>query len=110
VVAFFWAGCRACTDEFRRLQDLEGRSEPPHILLVSSGTIPPDYPAWLAAQGITLPIVTDPNGELAIALNQWGEPEYFVLDRDGTAQFSYTTLDDIPRQVLALERLARPIT
>ena len=49
-----------------------------------------------------LEVLFDTEGEAARALNSWGTPQYFVLDGEGRLRFAFSSLDDLPRQVIAL--------
>ncbi|MDH3459008.1 MAG: hypothetical protein OER90_19380, partial [Gemmatimonadota bacterium] len=60
--------------------------------------------------GVNFPVVIDTHGEVAEALQPWGRPEYFMLDRHGTVRFIDTSPQDIPRQALALAGSDPPVT
>jgi len=81
--------------------------------------------AWLAEHGMPLVAVTsdpeaetfaylkhdelaiepyfDVHGEVSSALNSWGTPQFFVLDGQGRLRFRLTRLEQIKRQVTAIE-------
>lgn len=58
--------------------------------------------SFLQEEGFEVRALFDIWGEGGRALNSWGTPQYYVLDGAGRLRFSETTLDDIPRQVMAL--------
>lgn len=111
VVGFYWPTCRACLADLRRLQDLQGRLGPaPPVVLVSRTPLSAEDLAALRAEGIEFPLTVDAYGEATDALQSWDTTEYFVVDRHGVIRFAYTTLEKIPRQVLALRTVGTPVT
>ena len=111
VLAFFWPGCRTCMTELQQLQEMQ-RMLPasPRLVLVSSHDMHPGELEALRATGVNFPVVIDTHGEVAEALQPWGRPEYFMLDRHGTVRFIDTSPQDIPRQALALAGSDPPVT
>lgn len=58
---------------------------------------------YLSQSRLALPIVYDHNGEVAAALGSWGTPQLFVLDAEGRLRFAFSSMDDVRRQVAALQ-------
>ncbi len=87
VVLNFWASwCDPCKREAPALEQVwrEYRSRGVVVLGVDSGDTAGDARRFLAAHGITYPIVTDPNEVLAA--NRYGVPGFpvtYVIDRAG---------------------------
>ena len=62
----------------------------------------PDSPEeYLEAGGFDLTVLFDVDGELGRALNNWGTPQYYVLDGEGRLRF-VTSLEALVRQTTAL--------
>jgi peroxiredoxin len=111
VVALFWPACRTCVSELHQLRDLQRRLPVSlRTVLVSGSPLLPSQLEFLRAEGVPFPVVVDNYGAVAEALEPRGRPQYFLLDRHGTIRFSYTSLEDIPRQVLALSGGEPPVT
>ncbi len=111
VFAFFWPGCKSCVADLRRLQETtQELPEPASVLLVSTAPISDVDLALLRNEGIDLVVAVDASNDLSVALDVWGVPHYSILDRRGVVQFSHATLQDVPRQVLALTRAGAPVT
>lgn len=49
----------------------------------------------------------DPRRELAAAVDQWGTPEYFVVDQAGIVRFQHSSLRTVIRQATSLTRTDR---
>jgi hypothetical protein len=104
VVAVFWPGCRACYADLRRLELAVGRlPQPAGVILVSTTEISAEQLAALRAADVSLPVTVDARGEFTAAVGSWGTTEYYVIDARGVVRFGDTTLEDIPREVLALQ-------
>ena len=104
-VAVFWPGCRTCYTDLRRLeQSVDGLPQSVGALLVATTEISAGPLAALRAAGVSLPVLVDAYGEFTEAVNSWGTTEYYLVDSRGVVRFGDTTLDDVPRQVRALQR------
>lgn len=52
----------------------------------------------------------DPQGKVARAFDQWGTPEFFIVDGEGVIRFQYTTLAEAVRQAVLVKTSAgRPL-
>ena len=54
----------------------------------------PALAAFLAKSRVTGPVYFDARHEGSRAFNQWGTPNYFVLDGDGRVRFDVTSSAD----------------
>lgn len=109
-VAVFWPGCRVCYDDLRRLeQSVGGLTQPIGAVLVGTTEVSAGQLGALRAAGVSLPVLVDAHGEFTTAVDSWGTTEYYVIDAQGVVQFGETTLEDLPRQLLALQRSTTPI-
>ncbi|HEX7118017.1 MAG TPA: zf-HC2 domain-containing protein [Longimicrobiales bacterium] len=63
--------------------------------------------AWNEAVPST-PLYFDPRFEIAGAFENWGTPEYFVVDRAGIIRFQHTTLDAAVRLAASLLANSQP--
>jgi peroxiredoxin len=74
-------------------------------LLALTRDSPAEAEPYLQDGGWDLHVLFDTDGEAARALNSWGTPQYFVLGRDGRLYFASSSLDDLLRQIAALQTL-----
>jgi len=70
-------------------------------LLAVTRDAPDGAEEYLEATGLDLTVLFDVDGELGRALNNWGTPQYYVLDGAGRLRF-VTSLDALVRQTRAL--------
>ncbi len=81
----------------RRLDKLEIRT-----VSIYLGPVSPDA-AHMAVERIpSVSTFFDPRREVATAFEQWGTPEFFVVDRAGIARSQYTSLEAAVRQAAVL--------
>ena len=62
---------------------------------------PADVRAFLSSAAIDLNVYYDASGEAATALNNWGTPQFYVLDRKGDLRFR-SDLTNLRRHLLAV--------
>ncbi len=89
----FWASwCPACNIEQGSIQRI---SKDYAVLTVSIDDMPPEkLLEWMAAKGVSYPVVADPTGVISRRYGIKGVPASFVIDKDNQIRFSgvgYTT-------------------
>ncbi|TCK19186.1 peroxiredoxin [Thiogranum longum] len=89
----FWASwCPVCNLEQGSIQRI---SEDYPVLTVSIDDMPADkLLEWMAAKGVSYPVVTDPSGAISRRYGIKGVPASLVIDKDNQIRFSgvgYTT-------------------
>lgn len=84
VVLNVWATwCLPCVQEMPTLEALHRKmsSRDVVVLAVSQDEIPHSVKPWIQKNGLTLPVLLDPGGEVGRALGVTGYPETFIFDR-----------------------------
>jgi hypothetical protein len=62
-----------------------------------------DLTRWLGDRDVRMPVYHDRAGETQRAFNQWGTPNYYVLDREGRVRFGpLTSADEVLLRATAL--------
>ena len=106
--------CPHCQAEVPRIQDLVDAGEWPddvELITVSTSIDPraPNYPpdAWLAREGWTAPVITDPDGSVASAYGLTAFPFFVFVNADGTVAARATgelPMPELQASLAALER------
>ena len=78
------------------------RSEGVPLVLITGEAPSADFENFIAERGASLSIYHDTRQEAALAFNQWGTPEYFVLDPTGRIRFVQHSIGPVLRQVTVL--------
>lgn len=71
-------------------------------LLAITRDSPEQAEPFLEEGGWPIEVAFDTRGEAARALKSWGTPQYFVLDSAGRLRYAYSSLEELPRQLMAL--------
>lgn len=100
-VAFWNRYCPMSAEQIPQLQRVAATLQAQGYAVVTVTEHPtPEFRRYLSEHGLTLPIYTDPQKELGQALDQWGTPEYFVLDPEGIVRFGpLLYLEAVPAQM-----------
>ena len=99
--------CEACLRELPKLdgvlRHLQSLGDVTAMLItVDQLTDTREMREIVADMGLDIPVYHDAERAAHQALNAWGAPGYFVLDRDGRVRFSANSFEDVVRQVEAL--------
>jgi peroxiredoxin len=62
---------------------------------------------YLREKALAVTAFYDTQGEVARSMKMYATPQYFVLDGAGRVRFGFTSLEDVPRQVMALKAGSR---
>ncbi len=85
VVLNFWATwCAPCEAELPELQALAQARPDVRVAAINAGEPPEQVRSWLAARGLRLPVLMDPDGRAAAVYQIRGQPSTFVIGVDGT--------------------------
>ncbi|MBI4544862.1 MAG: TlpA family protein disulfide reductase, partial [Gemmatimonadetes bacterium] len=105
VVAFWSRFCAPALWQLEPLERLHRAFAGRGIRLLTITAEPPSFEMrkFLVERGLTFPVFHDTRGEAARAFGQWSTPEYYVLDASGRVRFQLSSLEEIPRQVAALQ-------
>jgi thiol-disulfide isomerase/thioredoxin len=100
VVVVFWS--RNCGPVIQALPEITRLARRTHVIPITEE--PPsaafrDY--WKGHPGAP-PVWHDTRREARRAFGSFGTPQYFVIDQKGRPRFELTSLDEIPRQLAAL--------
>jgi hypothetical protein len=87
--------------EVQRLSDELARRGVRTVLVTDEASTP-ELQEFFRQRGFTGPVVHDPSRSTHAAFGSAGTPEYFVVDAAGVIRFEYSSLDDLPAQVAAL--------
>jgi thiol-disulfide isomerase/thioredoxin len=90
VLVNFWATwCEPCRDEMPALERLQGklRDKPFDILAVNYGESSTKIADFLRKEGLSLPVLLDPEKEAAGAWNAKGLPMTFLVDARGRVRY-----------------------
>jgi thiol-disulfide isomerase/thioredoxin len=91
VLVNFWATwCEPCLAEMPSLERLKGKlaARPFEILAVNYGESHAKVAAYVGKQGVTLPVLLDPDKTAADAWNAKGLPMTFLVDASGRVRYS----------------------
>ena len=104
LVVFWSRFCGPALEDLPGLQQLSARLAGFGARIV---TITDDKPsaegqAFLSRKGLTFPVYYDAWREASRAFNQWGTPQYFVLDESANVRFQYTSLDRALAEAVSL--------
>jgi peroxiredoxin len=104
VVVFVSRHCGPSTQAMPRIQELarELARRDVVVLPVTQDPTGEDYPETLTAAGVDIPVWHDVTGDVSLAFNVWGTPQYYVIDRDGVIRYERTWLVSIPLELDAL--------
>jgi peroxiredoxin len=107
VVVFWSRYCGASIAAMPQIAAIAGQLAEAGIPLLAVTSNPPDdAEAYLVQGGFDLNVLFDHEGALAQALNNWGTPQYFVLDGRGRLRF-VSSLDALLRHAMALREVSR---
>jgi thiol-disulfide isomerase/thioredoxin len=90
VVVNFWATwCEPCRDEMPSLERLHDKlkGRPFEVLTVNYGESNAKVTEFLRKQGVSLPVLMDPEKEAAGAWNAKGLPMTFIVDAKGKVRY-----------------------
>lgn len=97
-----------CNRKLARLEELARSLEPIEVTVYT--TFDPD--ATVGREGrcadLAIPVRLDSTGEIGHAFRVRGYPSYYVTDAHGRIRFEQSRMDEIPRQLEALERASSP--
>jgi thiol-disulfide isomerase/thioredoxin len=104
VVVFLSRGCGPAIEALPEIDRIAKRLSARGVRLVTVIQEKPDAEirALFAERGLSLPVFHDSHRDAARAFEQYGTPQYFVLDETGRIRFEYTSLDALERQVAVL--------
>jgi thiol-disulfide isomerase/thioredoxin len=91
VLVNFWATwCEPCLAEMPSLERLKGQlaARPFEILAVNYGESAAKVAGFLGKQGVSLPVLLDPDRKAADAWNAKGLPMTFLVDAKGRVRYS----------------------
>lgn len=102
-VVIFWSRyCGASLAAMPRVATMASRLAEAGVPLLAVTNDPPrDAEEYLAEGGFELDVLFDDQGSFGQALNNWGTPQYYVLDGKGRLRF-VSSLDAVLRHVMAL--------
>src|SRR5512145_2000403 len=86
VVVRFWATwCAFCKDEMKAIEPVwqAQRGRGLLVLAVNAGQKPAEIAPFVAALGITYPVLLDPDSKIARSYGVTGLPMTFIVGRDG---------------------------
>jgi peroxiredoxin len=86
IILNFWATwCQPCEIEMPILQGLQDRylTTQLRVVAINTGEDRTTIEAWAARLQLSLPIVRDPDLKIASAYHVRGQPQTFVIDREG---------------------------
>lgn len=102
VVVFWSRYCGASLAAMPQIAAIASRlAEAGAPLLAVTNDPPRDAEEYLAEGGFELDVLFDDQGSFGQALNNWGTPQYYVLDGKGRLRF-VSSLDAVLRHVMAL--------
>jgi thiol-disulfide isomerase/thioredoxin/uncharacterized small protein (DUF1192 family) len=112
LVAFWSRYCGHSLDALPQLQRTADRlsAQGVRVVKIIDESISAELEDFLAEKGLGVPVFYDAHGAARTAFNQWGTPQYFVLDRTGQIRFEYSSLPAVLRQVQVLQDLERSST
>lgn len=89
LVAFWSRFCQPSLDQLPFLAELTQDLERVGVRVVTISEEPPspELEAFLNSRGVRLSTATDIGRSTSRALEHWGTPEYFLMDRSGTVKF-----------------------
>lgn len=108
VVLNFWATwCQPCEIEMPILQELQERYSAAElrVIAINTGEDRPTIAAWSAWLQLSLPIARDPDLQIASAYQVRGQPQTFVIDRQGIIRAIFFGATDYARLNAAIEGL-----
>lgn len=97
VVAFWSRFCGPAIENLPRMNDVAarlGRSGVRVVSIVDEVNSSSELKAFLKEKGVAVPTYLDTWHEASRAFNQWGTPNYYVLDTDGRVRFDVTNSAD----------------
>lgn len=102
VVVFWSRYCGPSMEAMPRIAEVSAELAAAGIPLLAATRDPPDAAEeYLDENGFDLPVLFDVRGALGQALNNWGTPQYYVLDGAGRLRF-VSSLDALMRHTMAL--------
>ncbi|NGP52666.1 TlpA disulfide reductase family protein [Thioalkalivibrio sp. XN8] len=102
VVVFWSRYCGASLAAMPRIAAMASRLAKAGVPLLAVTNDPPrDAQEYLVENGFNLDVLFDDQGSFGQTLNNWGTPQYYVLDGKGRLRF-VSSLDALLRHVMAL--------
>jgi peroxiredoxin len=101
----FWS--RRCGPALEALPEIDRvanrlRAHGARVLMIVDEPPSVELQALLEERGVNLPLYHDTRRDAVRAFEQWGTPQYFVLDDVGRIHFEYSSLDAVERQISVL--------
>ena len=103
VVAVWHPLCWTCVSDLVNLQGRLARLEGTRLVIVALGSPSQADIDRLSTQGITVRVVIDAYSDVTRAFGIWGTRGNFVLDESGRVRFAFSAIEEVPRQVVALQ-------
>ncbi len=100
VVVFWASGCPFSRQAMPEVQRLHARGIP--VIAITHEEPTPGVRAYLAEQGITLPVLFDPRRASHAAFGSAVTPQFFVVDSAARVRYEFSSLGEVARQAASL--------